>query len=129
MNLLGIDLGSSSARAFVYDAAGVPRAGGRVAYAWTAAGDGTLEIEAERLVEVTVAAIDGALRFVRENDLAIAAVGMSAFWHGLVGVDGAGNAVTPVYSWGDTRAAGVAAELRERADAGRGRISTRAFPR
>ncbi len=41
---------------------------------------------------------------------------MSTFWHGILGVDRRGNLSTPVYTWADRRAAGVAEELRGRLD-------------
>lgn len=117
VHLLGIDLGSSSARAFIYDARGVPLAGRRVPYAWTVTPDGGLEIEAGRLGDVTVEAIDGAVAHARERSLRIDAVGLSTFWHGILGVDRDLRPVTPVFSWGDTRATAAAAVLRERIDA------------
>jgi gluconokinase len=114
--LLGIDLGSSSARAIVYDRNGATVAVEFERYGWTASTDGGLEIPAARLVQVAATAIDRAVLFCRSERIPIAAVGLSTFWHGLVGVDARGEATTPVLSWGDTRAAGAAAVLRDEAD-------------
>lgn len=110
--LLGVDLGSSSARAFLFDSRGGAMAGERIRYAWTASHDGGLEIPAEDLVGITARAIDGALVFARARGIGISAVGVSAFWHGLVGLSSTGAPMTPVYSWGDTRATSAAADLR-----------------
>jgi gluconokinase len=116
--LLGIDLGSSSARAIVYDRNGSTVAVEFERYGWNASTDGGLEIPAERLIAIAASAIDRAVLFCRAESIPIAAVGLSTFWHGLVGVDARGEPTTPVFSWGDTRAAGAAAILREEADAG-----------
>ncbi|MFN2239126.1 MAG: gluconokinase [Thermoanaerobaculia bacterium] len=115
--MLGIDLGSSSARAIVYDRNGETVAVEFERYSWTASTDGGLEIPAARLIEIAATAIDRAVLFCRASRIPIAAVGVSTFWHGLVGIDAWGEATTPVFSWGDTRAAGAAAALRNQADA------------
>lgn len=115
--MLGIDLGSSSARAIVYDRHGATVAVEFERYAWTASTDGGLEIQAERLIEVAATAVDRAVLHCRAERIPIAAVGLSTFWHGLVGIDARGEATTPVFSWGDTRAARAAADLRNEADA------------
>jgi gluconokinase len=47
----------------------------------------------------------------------IVGVGVSSFWHGLVGVDGGARAVTPVFLWGDTRSSDASERLRARVDA------------
>ncbi|MGH9456226.1 MAG: gluconokinase [Thermoanaerobaculia bacterium] len=125
--LLGLDLGSSSARAFVYDANGTPLAGHRTGYVWTATQDGGLEIDAESLVGFAVAAVDGLLADVRGRGIEIAAVGISTFWHGLVGIDAELRPVTPAYSWGDTRATAAAAALRQRVDGAALHARTGAF--
>ena len=44
---------------------------------------------------------------------------MSTFWHNLMGVDAKGRALTPVYSWADTRSAGAADQLRSQVDESR----------
>ncbi|HEX6912405.1 MAG TPA: FGGY family carbohydrate kinase, partial [Longimicrobium sp.] len=45
-----------------------------------------------------------------------AAVAVAAFWHGLVGLDAEGRAVTPLYGWGEGRARSAADALRARVD-------------
>ena len=46
----------------------------------------------------------------------IVAVGTSCFWHSFLGADAKGRALTPVYTWGDSRAATAADRLRRRLD-------------
>jgi gluconokinase len=46
----------------------------------------------------------------------VAAVAACTFWHGLLGVDSGGCAITPLYSWNDTRAAAAARDLRSEID-------------
>ncbi len=41
----------------------------------------------------------------------IAAVASDTFWHNVVGVDRDGNAVTPLYTWADTRSERAAVAL------------------
>jgi gluconokinase len=48
----------------------------------------------------------------------IAGVGISCFWHSLVGVGENGRAVTPLYSWADTRSQEYAVELAKKLDPG-----------
>jgi gluconokinase len=47
----------------------------------------------------------------------IAGVGVSTFWHGLVGVDDTARALTPLYLWDDTRSSEASKILRARLDA------------
>jgi gluconokinase len=46
----------------------------------------------------------------------IAAVGASAFWHSLLGLDGKARPLTPVFTWADSRCTADAAGLREEFD-------------
>ena len=43
----------------------------------------------------------------------IAEVGMSCFWHSLVGIDARGRVLTPIYTWADARCREDAARLRK----------------
>lgn len=47
---------------------------------------------------------------------AVAAVGTSAFWHGLVAVDAGGRTLGPAYLWSDTRSESEVSWLRRRLD-------------
>ena len=132
---LAVDVGTSSVRVFLYDRLLRNLGGSQLPYVWSTTPDGGVEIPADLVVDHAIAAVDRALAgdFTRPSagDLpdgitpdattpraasAIAAVGVSAFWHTLVGVSADGAAVTPIYAWSDTRAARVAAFLRERLD-------------
>ena len=114
LRVLILDIGTSSVRATVYNEHLRPvRPAAQVRYRWRAAADGAVDLPAERLERVVQKAIDGALAPHRG---ALDAVGISAFWHSLVGVDADGRAATAVLPWTDTRASGEATALRERLD-------------
>src|SRR5213595_199411 len=87
--ILALDVGTSSARAALYDESGVPvpRRLHRVAYEPTITADGGVEHDPN----VVLAAVAG--------------VGVATFRHGLLGSDAPGHAVTPLYMWADTRSA------------------------
>jgi gluconokinase len=114
--VLALDAGTSSLRAGMYDVAG--NALGepvRAEYPWRAE-EGAMEADAEVMLARCVEVIDGALVEARRAGAEIAGVAMDTFWHGLVGVGADGRAATPLFGWGDVRAAGAARELAARLD-------------
>jgi gluconokinase len=112
---LGVDLGTGSARAFVFERSGARRGGVRLPYTWRIDTDGGVEADADELVRLVCTAIDGALQHM-PHDGEIVAVGFSMLWHTILGVDASGDAVTPALAWNDTRATSAAQRLRERID-------------
>jgi len=114
--VLALDIGSSSTRAALFDAHGRRLAGTlhQVPYRLDTTPDGGATLDPTRLVDAVAATIDGAL--AAAPDASVQAVGVSTFWHSLMGVDRDGRARTPVYTWADTRAAGAAAHLRQTLD-------------
>ncbi len=114
--VLGIDVGTSSVRAALFDGRGREVAGtqARVAHSFCTTIDGGAEDDAEQLCAQVEAVIDEALR--RAGSRHIDAVAVACFWHSLVGVDEAGHALTPIYGWADTRAAEESKVLRRRFD-------------
>ena len=120
--VLALDVGTSSVRAVCYDADGYAIEGidARTQYQMDLKPDGGVEIDAERLVEIICTTIDQCL--IRARALpggrrpAICGVGYSNFWHAMLGVDKMGQAITPLYSWNDTRSSEDATSLAARVD-------------
>ena len=112
--ILALDLGTSSFRALLFDRRGRAIAGTeeQVPHALRTTPDGGGEGDAGALFDLLVRCVDGALAYAGGRADEIAAVGVSCFWHSLVGMDERGEAVTPLLMWADTRSAGEAATLR-----------------
>ena len=116
--MLALDLGSSSLRAIVYDAQGREVAGteGRTEWRWTLTPDGGVEGDPDALLDGACGAIDQAIAGAGVVAQDIKAVGISTFWHNIMGIDPAGRPSTALFSWADERSAGAARFLRDRLD-------------
>jgi gluconokinase len=116
--VLGIDVGTSSARALIYDAHARPIDGlqAQTPYTPDTTADGGVTLDPDELVDRTVEVIDEVMQAARSLSKPIIAVGFSNFWHSLLGVDEAGRALTPVYLWADIRPGRVVPTLRARLD-------------
>jgi gluconokinase len=111
--LLVLDIGSSSVRSSLWDERAEPvDEAAKLPYQRRTAPDGTAQVDADALLDLTAQAIDAAL----EGGHEVSAVAMSTMWHCLLGLDTEGRPATPVYTWADRRAAHAAARLRERLD-------------
>jgi len=117
--VLALDLGTSSVRAMLFDAQGraLPEAEAQSAYSQTISADGGVETDAEALLARTVDTIKQLLHKTDADTKArLAGVGVSCFWHSLVGVGAEGRALTPLFSWADSRAAAQAEALKREMD-------------
>ncbi len=114
--ILTLDIGSSSVRAMIFDARAraVSGASAQVKYQFRTTSDGGGEIDADELVEYCVSVIDGLLARLGDSARQIAAVASDCFVMSILGVDANGNAVTPVYTYADSRGARQVADLRAR---------------
>jgi gluconokinase len=112
--ILAVDVGTSSARASAYDESGhaLDAFFHRVSYEPTVGRDGGVEHDPRRLLEAVIACLDA----VHARAPEVRAVGVTTFWHGLLGFDRDGRPVTPVYMWGDTRSAPDVSRLRSVVD-------------
>jgi gluconokinase len=123
--VVAIDLGTSSARATLFDGRGRNVEGGeaRAPYAMKTTEDGGVEIGAEELIELVYRCLDQlhaqmASLPLKQGSSEIRAVAACTFWHGLLGVGRSNRAITPLYSWNDTRASAAASDLKNVTDEG-----------
>jgi gluconokinase len=102
--VLALDVGTSSARARLYDERGEP-AGDEAQHGYDNGNDPS-------------ALVDVVRRAIAEAGCAFDAVGASCFGHSLLAVDGRGRPLTPLLDWRDTRSAPAAEALAARLDPG-----------
>ena len=110
---LAIDIGSSSVRALLFDHQGnqVPGSETQLPYRQIVTNDGGSESSATELRDRVIACVDGVLANDTAQTAPIAAVGMTSFWHGLLGLNADHDPVTPVYMWSDKRSGHEAERL------------------
>ncbi len=113
-SVLALDVGTSSVRAMVFDreARPIPEALVRVPHRPTPHAGGGATFDAEHLMERLLGTIDALAAQAPAPFDAVEAVGISTFWHSVVGIDAHGRAVTPLLLWLDMRSAPDAARLR-----------------
>ncbi|HZU66064.1 MAG TPA: gluconokinase [Ktedonobacteraceae bacterium] len=113
--VLALDVGTSSTRSLLFDAAGEAVRGvqSQHTYQLTLSADGEVSVDPDMLVSTVAQTIDEALHMAGPLAASIGAVAIDTFWHSLVGVDASNKALTPLITWEDTRPGQVAAELRQ----------------
>lgn len=113
--ILTLDVGTSSTRAILFDeqARPVPDCLAQTPNQLETAGDGTAIFDAEHLLHNVVETIDQVLQLSGDRAEAIGAVTMATLVSNVLGTDRAGQPLTPVYTYADTRNAPDAAALRE----------------
>jgi gluconokinase len=117
--ILVLDLGSSSTRAMLYDdqANAVPDALARVKFDFAVSEEGRSEDDAGAAFERVVQALDALHAFAAQHHLnGISDIGISAYASSMVCLSDAGQPITPVYTYADTRCADDARTLRAQFD-------------
>ncbi len=112
--ILALDIGTTSTRALLFDEAGNPLtdAVAQVANHLQTTGDGGATFDPEALFQNVVAVIDQALAMAGDRANQIVAVAGDTFVSNLLGVSAAGEPVTPIFTYADTRNAPDTAALR-----------------
>src|SRR5438094_607297 len=114
--VIAVDVGTSAARASAYavDGRAVSALYHQVPYEPRVTADGGVEHDPGVLLAAVATGLDAVC--ARAGRAAVRAVGVTTFWHGVSGFDAAGQAVTPVYTWADSRSARDAGLLRDALD-------------
>ena len=116
---LALDLGTSSTRSAIYDAKGqrLLETTAQITYPLITSADGRAELRPADLHHAVTHALEKTLATWRKikspAQKEIAAIGVSCFWHSLLGLDSRGKPITPVYTWADSRCRAEAATLRQ----------------
>ena len=113
--LLALDLGTSSVRTALFDARAqpIPGSSARQAYRVRHTIEHGAELDPVLLLRATRKSLRQTLSLTNGAPRAIAG---AAFWHSLLGLDRAGEPLTPIYTWADGRGAEDAARLRAEFD-------------
>src|SRR3989475_2693063 len=116
--VLALDLGTCSVRAVVYDVRGAMLESTLtdLAYKVRTTDAGEVSSDPDALVKLIAQSIDVALKAARKEKVAILGVGVSCYWHSLMGVDRAGRPTTELLTWADTRSAPQAQGMRTHFD-------------
>src|SRR3954464_2228668 len=114
--VLALDVGSTASRGDVYDAAGRPVEGGRrkIPHEFRTSGDGASELDPDQVADELGQVITRLAAASLEGR--IAGVALDTFASSLVGVGTDGRAVTPCYTYADSRCAPQVTALRAELD-------------
>jgi gluconokinase len=116
--ILAIDIGTSSLRTALFDARArrIVKTTAQEAYSLRVTPDGGAELSPQTLRRTFLQCLTQTLHTYRADRTLhlrpIIAVGTSCFWHSLLGADENGRALTPIYTWADSRCREDAARLR-----------------
>lgn len=114
--ILGLDIGSSSVRAALFDRHGelLPKTLVKIERKLKSTLDGGSEIDADVAFRQMAKAIDEILE--KDRTAKITHVASCTFWHSLLGVDKNRRPTTPVLGWADNRSREYVATLRKKLD-------------
>ncbi|GGC08172.1 gluconokinase [Cellulomonas carbonis] len=114
--VVALDVGSTASRGGLYDATGRPVRGHqhKVPHAFTVAADGTSVIGPDQVADEIAAILDAVTTGVPVGR--VAGVAMDTFASSLVAVDAGGGALTPCFTYADSRSAGEVVALRAELD-------------
>lgn len=104
-NIIGIDIGTSSVRALLFNEqfSQVDGVGQQQKYELATKTDGSVEVNPELLLRLTCECLDALHAQMSTKGLHAAGVAMSTFWHCFLGIDRDGKPTTPIVHLFDTR--------------------------
>jgi len=99
---IGLDIGTSSVRAVLFDSAGMQVSIDNIEYCVVSPANGHVELHPDSIFDSTIKVIKACSR--KSEAVHVAGIGISCQMHSLMGVDRHGNPITELITWGDTRA-------------------------
>jgi gluconokinase len=104
-NLVGLDLGTSSVRALLFDErfSNYQGLGLQNKYQFVTRPDGSVEVDPGLLLQLTCECLDALHAQMHQKGLRAIGVAISTFWHCFVGIDNDNKPTTPIVHLFDTR--------------------------
>ncbi|MCL6593439.1 MAG: gluconokinase [Alicyclobacillus sp.] len=112
--VIGVDIGTTSTKAIVFDQRGRALAKATVAYPLYTTVPAAAEQDPDEIFAAVVQALAGAVQAARVPRAQIRGVAFSSAMHSVIVMDRRGQRLTPCYTWADSRAQRQAADLRRR---------------
>lgn len=110
--VLGIDLGTTATKVVAATSRGEVLHETEHGYPLRSEEPGEAVQDAETVRDAAISALADSVRWIVHSGHQVEALSFSAAMHTLVGLDSAGNPVTPAFNWADTQSSAVAARLR-----------------
>jgi len=107
---IGIDIGTTNAKAVAMTAAGKILGEERAAYPSIQKLPGQFEQDPEKIFKAIMSMIPRLVTKLKSHE--VTAIGLSSAMHGLIAVDKKGKPITNLITWADTRSASYAQDLR-----------------
>lgn len=126
--VIGVDVGTTTAKATAFDSDGGEHGHGEVGYPLDDPQPGEAVQDPGEVVAATLQAIRDAAGQAQDAGCEVAGLSLSAAMHALVALDDAGRPLTPLITWADTRATGQAERLRAEHPQLHGRTGTPPHP-
>src|SRR5919198_5215759 len=108
--VMGVDIGTSSAKALLFDLTGNVLAQHAEEYPLLTPVPGAAEQDPEQILRAVVASIAAVV--AQAKGRRIACISFSAAMHSLIAIDASGKPLSPCITWADTRATAFADRIR-----------------
>ena len=109
---VGVDVGTSSARAVAFDITGRAHAAASRSYHLQHPDPHRAELDAEEVWEATATSLTEAVAVAADSGHRVVALGLSTFMHSLMALDALNRPLTGLLTWADARAAAQVEALR-----------------
>jgi gluconokinase len=126
--VLGVDAGTTSAKATAFAPDGRELAHGEAAYPLDEPHPGWAQQDPALVADAVVVAVREAVEAAQAGGHTVAGLSLSSAMHGLVALDAHDTPITPLLTWGDTRAAEQAERLKRDHPELHGRTGTPLHP-
>lgn len=114
---VGLDIGTTSTKVFVYERSGKIRGSGKAGYSLLVPEPGRAEQRPEDIISAVTEAFRQAMKNASVKPWDIEAVGVSTAMHSLMAVDGEGKPLTELITWADNRSASQQERLKDSGEA------------